>query len=205
MRKQCVVRTCVVRFCAGRTEDEQVEGEREGLALPSRRRAPTRWPVRSPPVLAVWTSKRSDTELLADKKTTYPKEPGILSEHEGSCFCGAVAFTVTGAPAAMGYCHCQSCRHWSAGPINAFTLWKPESVKVTKGANLLGSYNKTAGSTRRWCKSCGGHLLTEHPGMGLTDVYAGVIKDFRFEPQLEDATASSERARDTRLRVGAGV
>jgi hypothetical protein len=107
-----------------------------------------------------------------------------MSEHKGSCFCGAVEFTVTGAPAAMGYCHCHSCRHWSAGPINAFTLWKPESVKVTKGAELLGTHNKTAGSARRWCKSCGGHVLTEHPGMGLTDVYAAVIKDFRFEPQL---------------------
>jgi hypothetical protein len=107
-----------------------------------------------------------------------------MSEHKGSCFCGAVAFTVTGSPAAMGYCHCDSCRHWSAGPINAFTLWKPESVKVTKGADMLGTYNKTAGSARRWCKACGGHLLTEHPGMGLTDVYAAVIQDFRFEPQL---------------------
>ena len=48
------------------------------------------------------------------------------STYEGSCFCGAVKFTVTGAPAAMGYCHCGSCRLWSAGPVNAFSLWKPE-------------------------------------------------------------------------------
>lgn len=107
-----------------------------------------------------------------------------MSEHKGSCFCGAVTFSVTGEPAAMGYCHCDSCRHWSAGPINAFTLWKPEAVTVTKGTDMLGTYNKTAGSARRWCKSCGGHVLTEHPGMRLTDVYAAVIEDFRFEPQL---------------------
>lgn len=25
---------------------------------------------------------------------------------KGSCFCGAVEFTVSGDPAAMGYCHC---------------------------------------------------------------------------------------------------
>jgi len=31
--------------------------------------------------------------------------------YQGSCFCGAVQFTVTGEPAAMGYCHCSSCRH----------------------------------------------------------------------------------------------
>jgi hypothetical protein len=48
--------------------------------------------------------------------------------YNGSCFCGAVQFTVTGEPASMGYCHCTSCRHWSASPVNAFTLWSPESV-----------------------------------------------------------------------------
>lgn len=107
-----------------------------------------------------------------------------MSEHKGSCFCGAVEITVTGAPAAMGYCHCTSCRHWSAGPINAFTLWKPEAVTVTKGKENLGTYNKTEKSLRKWCKTCGGHVLAEHPGMGLTDVYAAVIKDFAFDPHV---------------------
>ena len=57
-----------------------------------------------------------------------------MSEHKASCFCGAVEFTVTGDPVAMGYCHCSSCRHWSAGPVNAFSLWQPSAIKVTKGA-----------------------------------------------------------------------
>ena len=51
--------------------------------------------------------------------------------YDGSCFCGAVQFTVTGEPVSMGYCHCNSCRHWSAAPVNAFTLWQPENVKIT--------------------------------------------------------------------------
>lgn len=101
--------------------------------------------------------------------------------HNGSCFCGAVEVTVSGEPAAMGYCHCNSCRHWSAGPVNAFTLWPPDAVKVTKGADKLGTYNKTPQSNRRWCTVCGGHVLTEHPSMGLTDVYAAVIPDFPFK------------------------
>lgn len=104
--------------------------------------------------------------------------------HIGGCFCGAVQVMATGEPVLMGYCHCESCRHWSAGPINAFTLWKPEQVKITKGENNLGSYNKTPNSFRKWCKSCGGHVLTEHPGMGLTDVYAATIADFPFQPAL---------------------
>nr|WP_256352441.1 GFA family protein [Pseudomonas sp. PDM31] len=82
----------------------------------------------------------------------------------------------------MGYCHCASCRHWSAGPVNAFTLWKPEAVQVTRGADNIGTYNKTVQSYRKWCKNCGGHLFTEHPGMGLIDVYAAVIPDLEYCP-----------------------
>src|SRR6476620_3095097 len=93
-------------------------------------------------------------------------------QYKGSCFCGAVEITVRGAPEAMGFCHCASCREWSASPVNAFTLWKPSAVSVEKGSAKLASYAKTPNSIRKWCTTCGGHVLTEHPGFGLTDVYA---------------------------------
>ena len=105
-------------------------------------------------------------------------------DYKGSCFCGTVQFTVSGDPVGMGYCHCDSCRSWSAGPVNAFTLWKPSAVEVTRGADKIGTYNKTPHSYRKWCKDCGGHVFTEHPGMGLTDVYAAVIPDLPFQPGI---------------------
>ena len=103
-------------------------------------------------------------------------------ELRGRCFCGAVELRVVGEPAAAGYCHCTSCREWSASPVNAFTLWPPAQVTITRGAEQLASYSKTPNSIRKWCKTCGGHVLTEHPAFGLTDVYAAVIPDFRFTP-----------------------
>jgi len=106
----------------------------------------------------------------------------MSDSYNGSCFCGAVRFTVAGEPAAMGYCHCESCRQWSAGPVNAFSLWKPEAVRVTQGADKIGTYNKTPRSARKFCKTCGGHLFTEHPHWNLTDVYAAVIPGFSFKP-----------------------
>jgi hypothetical protein len=102
--------------------------------------------------------------------------------YQGACFCGAVQFTVTGQPAAMGYCHCDSCRTWSAGPVNAFTLWKPEALRVTRGADKIASFAKTPRSQRKWCKACGGHLFTEHPQWELVDVYAALIKEFPYQP-----------------------
>jgi hypothetical protein len=44
------------------------------------------------------------------------------------------------APAGMGYCLCSSCRHWSTGPVNAFSLWPPQSVR----ADNIGTYHKTS-------------------------------------------------------------
>jgi hypothetical protein len=104
--------------------------------------------------------------------------------YQGGCFCGAVELTVTGEPAAMGYCHCESCRQWSAGPVNAFTLWKPDAVRITRGAEAIGTYNKSANSYRKWCTVCGGHLFTDHPGLGLVDVYAAVIPQLPFRPAV---------------------
>jgi hypothetical protein len=105
-----------------------------------------------------------------------------MTVHKGRCFCGAVEIEVEGDPEAMGYCHCSSCRSWSAGPVNAFTLWKPENVKVTKGAEYLGQFMKTELSNRQFCKLCGGQLLTDHPPLGLVDVYAATIPTLQFEP-----------------------
>jgi len=109
--------------------------------------------------------------------------------HHAGCFCGAVQFTLAGDPEAMAYCHCDSCRHWSAGPVSAFTLWQPDSVRVTRGSENItmfdrnpGSGDETVVSERKWCSKCGGHLFTNHPTMGLVDVPAVVIEDFAFEP-----------------------
>jgi hypothetical protein len=108
----------------------------------------------------------------------------MTSHYEGSCFCGSVRVSVSGEPVAMGYCHCDSCRLWSASPVNAFTLWKPEAVRITQGAEQLASYSQTDRSHRKWCRKCGGHLLTEHPGLRVTDVYAAVIPTLPFKAGL---------------------
>ncbi len=109
--------------------------------------------------------------------------------NEGGCFCGSVQFSLTSEPEAMAYCHCDSCRQWSASPVSAFTLWNPEQLKITQGQDQIVSFDKNPGSNdttvvsiRKWCKNCGGHIFTEHPGMNLIDVPAVVIKGLRFAP-----------------------
>ena len=109
--------------------------------------------------------------------------------HQGSCFCGEVTFTVCGEPELMAYCHCKSCRSWSAGPVSAFTLWKPDNFNITSGLDNIAGFDKNplseeknVVSNRVWCKTCGGHLYTDHPAMGLIDVPGVIISDFSFRP-----------------------
>ena len=106
----------------------------------------------------------------------------MAASHKGQCFCGAVQVEVSGTPEGMGYCHCRSCRSWSGGPVNAFTLWKPDAVQVTAGVAHVATFQKTEISQRQYCKRCGGHLMTVHPTLGLIDVFAATLPTLEFKP-----------------------
>jgi hypothetical protein len=101
---------------------------------------------------------------------------------KGQCFCGAVKLEASGAPEAMGYCHCRSCRSWSGGPVNAFSLWRPDAVAVTDGEAFVATYAGSPLSERKYCSKCGGHLMTNHPPLGLVDVFAATLPDLDFQP-----------------------
>ena len=100
----------------------------------------------------------------------------------GRCSCGAVTIAVTGEPVGAGYCHCTTCRSWSASPVNAFTLWNADAVTVTQGEDQIGEYHENEQTYRQWCKVCGGHLFARHPQWGLVDVFAATIPAFPFAP-----------------------
>lgn len=102
--------------------------------------------------------------------------------YSGECFCGAVKIEAEGEPEAMGFCHCGSCRSWSAGPVNAFSLWKPENVKVVAGAENLATFAKTPMSERQFCARCGGHVMANHPPLGLVDIFAATLPRLAFAP-----------------------
>jgi hypothetical protein len=57
-------------------------------------------------------------------------------------------------------------------------------VTVTKGAELIGRFNKEGFSDRQHCIRCGGHIMTGHPGLGFTDIYAAIIPDISFRPSV---------------------
>lgn len=104
--------------------------------------------------------------------------------HKGTCFCGAVAIEAAGTPLEMSHCHCGSCRAYSGAPVTAFMLWKADAVRVTRGAQWLGGFAKTQMSRRRFCVTCGGHVMVEHPALGCTDVHAATLPGVPFRPSV---------------------
>jgi hypothetical protein len=84
----------------------------------------------------------------------------------------------------MGYCHCDGCRRYSGAPLSAFTLWRPEQVKITQGKDLLGKFKSSDMSERRFCTKCGTHVMVDHPTLGLIDIRAGLPSAVTFQPTV---------------------
>jgi len=68
--------------------------------------------------------------------------------------------------------------------VNAFSLWKPEAVRVTAGAEHVATFEKTPLSQRKYCAKCGGHLMTNHPPLGMVDVFAATLPTLTFAPAV---------------------
>jgi hypothetical protein len=75
--------------------------------------------------------------------------------------------------------------------VNAFSLWKPEAVRVTSGVEHMATFQKTEVSQRQYCSKCGGHLMTNHPTLGLVDVFAATIPTLAFTPGVHVNYAES--------------
>lgn len=100
------------------------------------------------------------------------------------CMCGAVELELTGEPAVMAFCHCESCRGWLNAPVHAATLWPKASVKITRGADDLGLWARTEASQRRFCRKCGTAVLVDHPAIGMVDVPAVGLRGLDYRPTL---------------------
>ena len=68
------------------------------------------------------------------------------------------------------------------------TLWKPEAVRITSGKEHVATFSKTKFSQRQYCAKCGGHLMNNHPPIGLVDVYAATIPTLKFIPTFTSTT-----------------
>ncbi|MEP3225031.1 MAG: GFA family protein [Parasphingorhabdus sp.] len=77
--------------------------------------------------------------------------------HKGSCLCGAVKFSVTGALAEADACHCSQCRKQS-GHYFASTDVLEEALSIEEGGDLRW-YQSSEKVRRGFCGTCGSTLF----------------------------------------------
>ncbi len=53
-------------------------------------------------------------------------------------------------------------------------------MRVRAGADQLATFQKTPLSQRQYCKKCGGHIMANHPPLGLVDVFAATLPTLSF-------------------------
>ncbi len=85
----------------------------------------------------------------------------MAEQHHGSCLCGAVRFTVSGALPGPDACHCRMCAKHS-GHVFASTD-VPRTALTIASAEPLRWYQSSPKVRRGFCGDCGSSLFFDPP------------------------------------------
>jgi len=99
----------------------------------------------------------------------------MAEQHGGSCLCGAVTFTVSGALGAASACHCSQCRK-QTGLYYASTNVATADLEV-RGQENIGWYQSSAEARRGFCRVCGSALFWASDDADTISVMAGLFDD----------------------------
>ena len=96
-----------------------------------------------------------------------------MSEHKGSCLCGAVAYMVNGPLRDVTYCHCNQCRKTSGHFFAATACEKSDLEFITDRGLKWFRTSETA--SRGFCGECGSVLFWKPNTKGHISILAGSI------------------------------
>ena len=92
----------------------------------------------------------------------------------GSCLCGGVTYTLSGALRPSVACHCLQCRKTSGHYVSA-TQVQPDQLTMIKDASLKW-FQSTPEAQRGFCSTCGSSLFWKHENdNGAVSVMSGTI------------------------------
>lgn len=100
-----------------------------------------------------------------------------MTERSGGCRCGAVRYTVKGAPHHVALCHCTDCRKSSGAPMVAWAAFSEEDFAITQGA--ARTFNSSGTAMRSFCPNCGTGLFYRNAEVlpGLVDIQSATLDD----------------------------
>ena len=84
----------------------------------------------------------------------------------GSCLCGAIEYAVEEIAEKTYNCHCSQCRKSHGAAFATQMFAKGETLKFTKGENLIKEYTGHGG-VRAFCTICGSRLMNYAPDKSL--------------------------------------
>ncbi len=80
----------------------------------------------------------------------------------GSCFCGAVQFTIKLPTLFCGHCHCSMCRRPHGAAFVTWTGVPPKRLRISSGEEQITRYESgPPKGVRSFCSNCGSHLFCQ--------------------------------------------
>ncbi len=77
----------------------------------------------------------------------------------GGCQCGAVRYTVRAPATEMEHCHCSMCRKIHGAIFVTFAVFPRDAFSIDKGADDLATYDSSPKVHRKFCRTCGAHIM----------------------------------------------
>ncbi|HEY4124918.1 MAG TPA: GFA family protein [Rhizomicrobium sp.] len=94
-------------------------------------------------------------------------------KHRGSCLCGEIRFSFTGALDDAYFCHCTQCRK-NYGMHGAFVGVARDKFSINK-SKFLKSYGSSPSTVRQFCGKCGSPISWDRKGYENIYVCLGLL------------------------------
>ncbi len=79
----------------------------------------------------------------------------------GSCFCGAIRFSVRPPTMFCGHCHCSMCRRSHGAGYVTWLAVARDQFRIDSGESELARFRSSEHGVRSFCKRCGSSLFCE--------------------------------------------
>ena len=96
-----------------------------------------------------------------------------MTEHHGSCLCGAVRLSARRVADDMHACHCGMCRRWGGGPLLAVQVEAGDAA--WQGEDAIAVHDSSPWAERGFCSRCGTHLFYRMKATGTLEVPHGLF------------------------------
>ena len=118
----------------------------------------------------------------------------------GECFCGAIAYAITGRVFDARSCHCSKCRKAFSSQASSYALVEPGTFAWARGEELLTRYESEPGFGLAFCRRCGSTLC----GLHNNQVHGITLGCLNEDPDIEIDRHSWEVIPDSVVQFAEG-